>query len=108
MKIPISLLRKLNVRLIIFLDDILIKVVSKEEMIVVRATLIYLLQGLGFLINKSDKEIGSPAYTGDRIFGYRDKLGRNDSTASPREERSNCNSVSDSFVKSFVTIRELT
>ena len=51
MKVPMCLLRKLNVRLIIFLDDILLMAASREEIIVARDTLIYLLQGLGFLIN---------------------------------------------------------
>ena len=48
----LSLLRKLYVRLIIFLDDILLMVSSKEELALVRDTLIYLLQNLGFLINR--------------------------------------------------------
>ena len=48
----LSLLRKLYVRLIIFLDDILLMASSKEELTFVRDTLIYLLQNLGFLINR--------------------------------------------------------
>ena len=48
----LSLLRKLYVRLIIFLDDILLMASSKEELTLVRDTLIYLLQNLGFLINR--------------------------------------------------------
>ena len=51
MRIPISLLRKLYVQLIIFLDDILLMASSKEELTLARDTLIYLLQNLGFLIN---------------------------------------------------------
>ena len=50
MRIPISLLRKLYVLLIIFLDDILIMASSKEELTFAWGTLIY-LQNLGFLIN---------------------------------------------------------
>ena len=49
MKIPISLLRKLYVRLIIFLDNILLMASSKEELTLARGTQIYLLHNLGFL-----------------------------------------------------------
>ena len=44
MRIPISLLRKLYVRLIIFLDHILLMASSKEELTLAGNTLIYLLQ----------------------------------------------------------------
>ena len=44
-------MRKLNVRLIIFLDDILLMAASVRELTLARDTLIYLLQNLGFLIN---------------------------------------------------------
>ena len=47
-----SLLIKLHVRLIIFLDNILLMASSKEELTLARDTLIYLLQNLGFLINR--------------------------------------------------------
>ena len=42
---------KLMARLIIFFDDILIMGASIEELIVAQDSLIYVLQGLGFLIN---------------------------------------------------------
>ena len=57
---------------------------------------VYILQGLDFLINIK-KSVLQPAYTVDRIFGYTDKLSRNDYKSSQKEERSNCNSVSASF-----------
>ena len=44
-------MRKLNVRLIIFLDYILLMAASVEELTLARDTIIYLLQNLGFLIN---------------------------------------------------------
>ena len=50
LKIPIYLLKKLNVSLI-FLEDILIMASSIQETTLARDTLIFLLQGLGFLIN---------------------------------------------------------
>lgn len=56
MKVPIALLRRLNVRLIIFLDDILIFAFSVAELNQARDTLIFLLQNLGFLINLKKSE----------------------------------------------------
>ena len=53
MGIPISLLRKLYGGLVIFTDDILLMAPAKEELTFARDTLdIYLLQNLGFLINR--------------------------------------------------------
>ena len=51
MKISIYLLRKLYVRLIIFLADILLMALSKEGLTLERDTLINLFQNLGFLIS---------------------------------------------------------
>ena len=51
MKIPITLVRRLNVRLIIYLDDILVMGSSLEEIMMSRDTLIFVLQDLGFVIN---------------------------------------------------------
>ena len=51
MKVPISMLRRLNIRLIIFLDDLLIFGSSMQEILEARDTIIYLLQNLGFVIN---------------------------------------------------------
>ena len=51
LKVTISLRRKLNVWLIIFLDDILLMAASVKELTLARDTRIYLVQNLGFLIN---------------------------------------------------------
>ena len=51
MKMSIYLLRKLYVRLIIFLADILLMALSKEGLTLERDTLINLFQNLGFLIS---------------------------------------------------------
>ena len=51
MKVPMTLLRRLNIRLIIYLDDILIMGSSTEEVLMARDTVIYLLEALGFVIN---------------------------------------------------------
>jgi len=51
LKVPITLLRRLNIRLIIFLDNILLMAASIEQLFMNRDTLIFLLQHLGFVIN---------------------------------------------------------
>ena len=51
LKIPISLLRKINIRVIIYLDDMLILSYTIREAHMSQDTVIYLLQNLGFIIN---------------------------------------------------------
>ena len=51
LNIPISLMRKMNVRLIIFLNNILLIAALVEELTLARDCVIYLFQNLGFLIN---------------------------------------------------------
>ena len=51
LKIPISFLRKINIRVIIYLDDMLILSHTIREAHMSRDTVIYLLQNLGFIIN---------------------------------------------------------
>ena len=51
LKIPIALLRRINVRIIIFLDDMLVMAQTLKETLQAKETLIFLLQTLGFVIN---------------------------------------------------------
>ena len=51
MKVPIALLRRLSIRIIIYLDDMLIMAQSRAELLRHRDTVIFLLQHLGFIIN---------------------------------------------------------
>ena len=51
-KISISVMRKLNMRLI-FIDNVLIMASTKKKLIQARYILIFLLQTLGFLVNKN-------------------------------------------------------
>ena len=51
LKIPISLLRKLQIRLMIYIDDIIICALSHQEILMARDTTIYLLESLGLTIN---------------------------------------------------------
>ena len=52
MKVPMTILRRLNMRLIIYLDDMLIMAKTPEEAKSHLNTIIYLLENLGFVINK--------------------------------------------------------
>ena len=51
LKVPIPLLRRLHIRLMIYLDDILLMGRTLEEILMSRYLLIFLLQHLGFVIN---------------------------------------------------------
>ena len=52
MKVPITILCRLNMRLIIYLDDMLILAKTLEEAESHLNTIIYLLEHLGFVINQ--------------------------------------------------------
>ena len=58
-KVPIALLRQLNIRLVIYLDDILL-MGRTEEVLMSQDTLIFLLQHLGFVI-KLKKSVLKPS-----------------------------------------------
>ena len=51
LKIPISIPRRINIRLIIYLDDVLNMGRSLKEVLMSRDTVIFLLQHLGLVIN---------------------------------------------------------
>ena len=51
LKIPISALKRLMIRVIIYLDDLLILGKSMSELFMARDSAIFLLQHLGFVIN---------------------------------------------------------
>lgn len=60
----VSLLKKLMVQLIIFLDDILIFLAASiEELILALESLIYLSEGLGFVTKTSKSPLCSPVKT---------------------------------------------
>ena len=52
MKVPISILRKSGIKIIIYLDDMLIIGSSLEEILKARDTTLFLLEALGFTINQ--------------------------------------------------------
>ena len=51
MKVPISLLRKLGILLVIYLDDLLVVASSQEELMKARDTIMFLFHHLGLTIN---------------------------------------------------------
>ena len=51
LKVPTALLRRINVRIIIFLDDTLVMAQTLKETLQAKETLIFLLQNLRFVIN---------------------------------------------------------
>ena len=50
-KIPVSVLRRINIRMVIYLDNMLIMGQTMEEILMSRDTVIFLLQHLGFVLN---------------------------------------------------------
>jgi len=52
LKIPIALLRRINIRVMIYLDDMLLLGRTVQEAFQTRDTVIFLLQNLGFIINQ--------------------------------------------------------
>ena len=86
LKTPVALLRKLMVRLIKFPNNILIMAASIEELTLARDSLIYLLQGLGFVINI--KKFSFAALLKLRVSRGRNKFkGYDFSTSRGKEER---------------------
>lgn len=51
LKVVVSMLRKLNVRLVIYIDDIILIGSTIEELVQSRDTTLFILQALGFTIN---------------------------------------------------------
>ena len=51
LKVPVTILRRINIRIIFYLDDILLIGHSLEEIVMSRDTVMFLLQHLGFIIN---------------------------------------------------------
>lgn len=68
MKVPTALLRRLGIRMIIYLDDILIMNQSRNDILSDLSTVLTTLEGLGFLINKK-KSIMEPSQTME-FLGY--------------------------------------
>ena len=59
LKIPASVLRRINIWVVIYLDDMLIMVQTMEEILMSRDTVIFFLLHLGFVLNL-EKSILNP------------------------------------------------
>ena len=76
MKIPISVLRRLNIRLVVYLDDLILLGQNKWEVEMARETTIFLLQQLGFVINF--KIVCDDPINNDGVFGSANRYTQND------------------------------
>ena len=99
-KVPIALLRQLNIRLVIYLDDILL-MGRTEEVLMSRDTLIFLLQHLGFVI-KLKKSVLKPSQQID-VLGL--KIDTHTMTLALTEEKMKCQNL---LSHSQTTVLELT
>ena len=64
LKIPITILRRLNIRLIIYIDGTLIMGSSMSKLLMARDTMLYLLEELGFVINYEKSVLTSSTVMG--------------------------------------------
>ena len=51
LRVPVTILRKMKIRLVTYIDDMLIFAKSQQELEMARDTVLFLLQNLGFVIN---------------------------------------------------------
>ena len=71
LKVPIALLRKINVR-IILLDDMLVMAQTLEEILQAKETLIFSVTKFGFC--DKYKKVATNTSDGNRVFGVSDKF----------------------------------
>ena len=62
LKVPMSLLRRIQIRIVIYIDDMILMAQQLSEILMARDTTIYLLQALGFTMN-FEKSILQPSRT---------------------------------------------
>ena len=90
-RIPTPLLGKLYVRLIVFLDGILLVASSKQKLTLARETLIYLFSESRF--SEKSRNISTRILSRYTTFGCGNQLNRNDTNTSTREKRENFTTV---------------
>ena len=90
-RIPTPLLGKLYVRLIVFLDGILLVASSKKKLTLARETLIYLFSESRF--SEKSRNISTRILSRYTTFGCGNQLNRNDTNTSTREKRENFTTV---------------
>ena len=77
LEIPIAILRTINIRIIVYLDNLLLMSQTKEGLNMARDTLIFLLHQLELIINL--KKINTVDNPGTRILGPGNRLSQHDS-----------------------------
>ena len=90
LKIPIVILRRINIRMIIYLDDMLLMGHSIEKISMCRDTVIFLLQ---HLCNQLEK-VCFDTSAGDRIFGAKNQLSQPRNISHRRENTESKNKMS--------------
>lgn len=94
-RISISLLRKLQIWNILFLDNILLMASSKENLALWRKAMLHLASESRFFDNF--KERSPPAKSDFVIFRHGNQLSRYDIHSLKRKERADCATVPESF-----------
>ena len=105
-KVPISVLSRINIRVIIYLDDMLLMGQTMEEILMSRDTTIFLLQHLGFILNM-EKSILNPVQEIEFLGLTVNPVKMTLSLSEPKIKRIQ-DQCQDLYVKGFVTVLELT
>ena len=105
LKILISLLRKLQIRVIIYLDDMLLMSQTIQELLISKDTVIFLLTHLGFVINLKKlmlNQVQKIEFLGLEIDSVAMKL------SLPQRMAEEIVQMSQNALKNKITLRELT
>ena len=97
-EIPIALLRRINIRLIIFLNTLLVVGKTVEETKMNRDTMVFLLQNLGFVINMKKSQL-EPVQVIE-FLGHENQLPRLNFMSSPGKGRKDYKPMSNSTMQS--------
>ena len=108
MKIPISVIGKWNVRLIIFLDDLLITASTKKELIQARDTLIFDISSSNFGVFDQQKQIRVTTMPDFTVSRCGNKFERNEFITSQDKKDKVISQCQGILKEKSVSIRELT
>ena len=108
MKIPISVIGKWNVRLIIFLEDLLITASTKKELIQARDTLIFDISSSNFGVFDQQKQIRVTTMPDFTVSRCGNKFERNEFITSQDKKDKVISQCQGILKEKSVSIRELT
>ena len=108
MKIPISVIGKWNVRLIIFLDDLLITASTKKELIQAKDTLIFDISSSNFGVFDQQKQIRVTTMPDFTVSRCGNKFERNEFITSQDKKDKVISQCQGILKEKSVSIRELT